>query len=125
MLTSHSATARAAHCHSPDRRCRLPPQRCPPGLDRAGCRLRADGGRIDLAESCLNLRRLSLVVFVDNAFALEMYRRLGFVVEGTMTGYGFKRGRYVDAHVMARLRDDTRARDAGGRTSVAPRPFVA
>lgn len=57
---------------------------------------------IELADDWLNLRRLSLVVFVDNPVAVELYRRLGFVVEGTMVGYGFKRGRFVDAHVMAR-----------------------
>jgi putative acetyltransferase len=61
---------------------------------------------VELADDWLNLRRLSLVVFVDNAVALEMYRRLGFVVEGTMAEYGFKRGKYIDAHVMARLNDD-------------------
>lgn len=59
---------------------------------------------IELADDWLNLRRLSLVVFVDNVVALEMYRRLGFVVEGTMFEYGFKRGKYIDAHVMARPR---------------------
>jgi RimJ/RimL family protein N-acetyltransferase len=47
---------------------------------------------------------VSLVVFVDNVVALEMYRRLGFIVEGTMVDYGFKRGKYIDAHVMSRLR---------------------
>lgn len=59
---------------------------------------------IELADDWLDLRRLSLVVFVDNAVALELYLRLGFVVEGTLAGYGFKRGSYVDAHVMARVR---------------------
>ena len=58
---------------------------------------------IELADDWLNLRRLSLVVFVDNSVALVMYQRLGFVVEGTMVDYGFKRGKYIDAHVMARL----------------------
>jgi putative acetyltransferase len=58
---------------------------------------------IELADDWLDLRRLSLVVFVDNPVAVELYRRLGFVVEGTMAGYGFKRGKYIDAHVMARL----------------------
>jgi putative acetyltransferase len=58
---------------------------------------------LELADDWLNLRRLSLVVFVDNSVAVEMYRRLGFVVEGTMVEYGFKRGKYIDAHVMARL----------------------
>jgi putative acetyltransferase len=58
---------------------------------------------IELADHWLNLRRLSLVVFVDNSIACEMYRRLGFVVEGTMVGYGFRKGKYLDAHLMARL----------------------
>ena len=61
---------------------------------------------LDLADNWLNLRRLSLVVFADNPVALELYRRLGFVVEGTMAEYGFKRGRYIDAHLMARLRNE-------------------
>src|SRR4051812_17574624 len=67
---------------------------------------------IELADDWLNLRRLSLVVLVDNSVALEMYRRLGFVVEGTMIQYGFKRGEYIDAHVMARVNGG--CRPAGG-----------
>jgi len=59
---------------------------------------------LELADDWLNLRRVSLVVFVDNDVALAMYRRLGFIVEGTLVEYGFKRGNYVDAHVMSRLR---------------------
>ena len=63
---------------------------------------------LDLADNWLDLRRLSLTVFVDNPVAVELYRRLGFVVEGTLSSYGFKRGHYIDAHVMARLRNDIR-----------------
>lgn len=59
---------------------------------------------IALADDWLNIERLGLVVFVDNAHAIELYRRLGFEIEGTMRAYGFKRGQFVDAHVMARLR---------------------
>lgn len=62
---------------------------------------------LELADDWLDLRRLSLVVFVDNPIAYELYRRLGFVVEGTMVAYGFKRGTYIDAHLMARLNDMT------------------
>lgn len=62
---------------------------------------------IELADDWLDLRRLSLVVFADNPVAYELYRRLGFVVEGTMVGYGFKRGSDVDALVMARLKNGT------------------
>jgi putative acetyltransferase len=90
---------------------------------------------LDLADDWLDLRRLSLVVFADNLRALELYERLGFVIEGTMAEYGFKRGRYIDAHVMARLSRfvepgpevlrPTPGRTAHGRRSdgtVAPRP---
>jgi len=59
---------------------------------------------IDLADNWLNLRRLSLVVFEDNAHAIRLYERLGFEREGVMREFGFKRGRYVDAVVMGRLR---------------------
>jgi putative acetyltransferase len=59
---------------------------------------------IELADDWLDLRRLGLIVFVDNTHAIELYRRLGFVIEGTLRGYAFKRGALVDAHVMARLR---------------------
>ena len=62
---------------------------------------------LDLADDWLDLRRLSLVVFVDNPVAIDLYRRLGFAVEGTLRAYGYKRGRYVDAQVMARLHTTT------------------
>ena len=60
---------------------------------------------LELADDWLRLHRLGLVVFVDNVHAIELYAELGFVVEGTLRAYGFKRGRFVDAHVMARVRD--------------------
>jgi putative acetyltransferase len=43
-------------------------------------------------------------VFTDNAQALALYRRRGFVVEGTHRAYAFRDGCYADAHSMARLR---------------------
>ena len=59
---------------------------------------------IELADDWLNIVRLGLTVFVDNPRAIELYERLGFEIEGTLRGYGFKRGELVDAHVMSRLR---------------------
>ena len=59
---------------------------------------------IDLADNWLNLRRLTLIVFEDNAQAIRLYERLGFEHEGVMREFGFKRGRYLDALVMGRLR---------------------
>jgi len=59
---------------------------------------------IDLADNWLNIRRLGLIVFADNPRAIGLYEKLGFEHEGVMRSFGFKRGQYVDAVVMGRLR---------------------
>ena len=59
---------------------------------------------IDLADNWLNLRRLGLIVFADNPRAIGLYEKLGFEHEGVMREFGFKRGQYLDAVVMGRLR---------------------
>jgi putative acetyltransferase len=64
---------------------------------------------IDLADNWLNVRRLSLIVFEDNAPAIRLYEHLGFEREGVMRDFGFKNGRYIDALVMGRLRPDVRS----------------
>lgn len=64
---------------------------------------------IDLADNWLNLKRLELEVFVDNTSAIRLYEKCGFTIEGTLVGYAFRNGQYVDTHIMARLRDQTRA----------------
>ena len=58
---------------------------------------------VDLADNWLNLHRLELTVWIDNAVARRLYERHGFVLEGTHRAYAFRHGRYVDAHAMARL----------------------
>lgn len=75
-----------------------------PEWTRAGVGRALIESAIDLADAWLNLRRLSLVVFTDNVAAIELYRRHGFVTEGTMAQYAFKHGAFVDALLMARLR---------------------
>jgi putative acetyltransferase len=59
---------------------------------------------IDLADNWLNVRRIGLVVFADNPRAIRLYEGLGFEHEGVMREFGFKRGAYVDAVVMGRIR---------------------
>ena len=59
---------------------------------------------IDLADNWLDLSRLELTVYTDNEPAMRLYKKLGFVVEGTHRKYAFRDGVYVDAHCMARVR---------------------
>jgi putative acetyltransferase len=59
---------------------------------------------VDMADKWLNLARLELEVFVDNEPAVRLYKKFGFVTEGTLTAFAYRDGGYVDAYSMARLR---------------------
>lgn len=59
---------------------------------------------IDVADNWLNLSRLELTVFTDNEPAVKLYKKLGFVVEGTHRKYAFRDGNYADVYAMARVR---------------------
>jgi putative acetyltransferase len=61
---------------------------------------------IDLADNWLNLHKLELEVFVDNAPAIHLYEKFGFVTEGRLIDYAFRDGRYVDVFMMGRIRPD-------------------
>ncbi len=57
----------------------------------------------DYADRWAHLLRLELTVFTDNARAIALYRRCGFVEEGRHRAYALRDGRYVDVLSMARL----------------------
>ena len=59
---------------------------------------------VEAADRWLNLERLELGVYTDNEPALRLYRKFGFQIEGTQMRHAFRDGRYVDTHLMARLR---------------------
>jgi putative acetyltransferase len=59
---------------------------------------------LDLADNWLNLTRVELTVYVDNAPAIALYEKFGFEVEGTHRRMAFRNGGYVDGYSMARLR---------------------
>ncbi|SHO58984.1 GNAT family N-acetyltransferase [Vibrio quintilis] len=58
---------------------------------------------IDLADNWLNLKRVELTVFVDNARAVNLYKKFGFEIEGEAKAFAFRNGEYVDAYHMARV----------------------
>jgi putative acetyltransferase len=62
------------------------------------------GKALDLADNWLNLSRLELTVYTDNAAGIALYEKFGFEREGTHRRYAFRNGEYVDAYSMARIR---------------------
>ena len=58
---------------------------------------------LELADGWLNYQRLELSVYTDNLAALALYRKFGFVIEGTFRAYAFRDGQYVDSYAMARM----------------------
>ncbi len=64
---------------------------------------------VELAENWMNISRISLEVHTDNEAGLALYRKFGFAIEGTLHMYSYRAGRYVDAYMMARVREDESA----------------
>jgi L-phenylalanine/L-methionine N-acetyltransferase len=60
-------------------------------------------GLLDWADNWAAVLRIELTVFTDNARAIALYQRHGFVQEGVMRAYALRDGLYVDALAMARL----------------------
>jgi putative acetyltransferase len=60
-------------------------------------------GLLDWADHWIGLMRVELTVYTDNARAIALYEKFGFVHEGTHRAFALRAGRYVDAYAMARL----------------------
>jgi len=57
---------------------------------------------LDIADNWLKLKRVELSVFVENERAIALYRKFGFVVEGTKKNAAIRNGEYADEFLMAR-----------------------
>jgi putative acetyltransferase len=57
----------------------------------------------DYADDWAGVLRLELTVYTDNEAAIALYRKFGFVIEGTHRAYALRNGAYADAYAMARL----------------------
>ncbi len=60
---------------------------------------------MDLADNWLNLSRIELEVYTDNEHAISLYKKFGFVIEGTHIRFAYRDGQFVDVYAMARLRE--------------------
>jgi putative acetyltransferase len=58
---------------------------------------------LDWADHWAGYLRIELGVYTDNEAALALYRKFGFVHEGTQRAYALRDGQYVDSAMMARL----------------------
>jgi putative acetyltransferase len=61
-------------------------------------------GAIDLCDKWVNVSRIELEVYTDNAAGIALYSKCGFEIEGTCKRYAFRDGQYVDVHIMARIK---------------------
>ncbi len=61
---------------------------------------------VDLCDKWLNIERLELEVYTDNEPAVRLYKKFGFVIEGTLVHHAYRDGQYVNSYTMARLRPD-------------------
>lgn len=60
---------------------------------------------MDLADNWLNLSRIELEVYTDNESAIHLYKKFGFVVEGTLKNFAYRDGQFVNVFTMARLHE--------------------
>lgn len=58
---------------------------------------------IDLADRWLGALRIELTVYCDNAHAIALYERFGFVIEGRHPAYSLREGEFADTFTMGRL----------------------
>ncbi|MBN1680940.1 MAG: GNAT family N-acetyltransferase [Anaerolineae bacterium] len=74
-----------------------------PDFQRAEPETRLLETTLELAGQWLGLRRVEVIVFVDDTNAIALYDHHAFVIEATMRRYARREGVYADAHLMTRF----------------------
>ena len=74
-----------------------------PQAQRQGVGTALMAAMCDYADRWAGTLRIELTVYSDNHAAIALYRKFGFVPEGTHRAYALRDGVYVDALAMARL----------------------
>ncbi len=66
---------------------------------------------LNFADNWLDLSKVELHVYTDNAAGIALYKEFGFETKGTRYRFAFRNGRYVDAYSITRngLRQDVGA----------------
>jgi len=59
---------------------------------------------LELADDYLMLKRVELTVFTSNEAAINLYKKYGFVIEGTKKYGAVRQGRYEDLYYMGRYK---------------------
>lgn len=59
---------------------------------------------LDLADNWLGISRVELTVYVDNPAAIALYKKFGFIVEGTSEAFAMRNGELVATHHMGRIK---------------------
>ena len=65
---------------------------------------------VDVCDRWANIIRIELQVYTDNHAAIAIYKKHGFIIEGTGRQYAIRDGALVDAHYMVRLKHGAAAK---------------
>lgn len=58
---------------------------------------------LDWSDNWVGYLRIELQVYTDNERAIALYKRFGFVTEGTHRAHALREGVYMDTYTMARF----------------------
>lgn len=58
---------------------------------------------LKFSKNWLGLKRIELTVFTNNQSALELYKKNGFLKEGTLKEFAYRDGNYIDAYMMSKI----------------------